>query len=152
MKRLAPLVPILFALLFTMSGSARADKAPPPVRKLTLGQVETGPCERDGKAIDCPKAATDAAEAMRGEVLLALRKAPIRCGFGARQELALHMYWGDGFGSVVDIDFDPERAPPDCASRLVQLVADGLTKAFKAAGDADELLRVHWTVGFAIAY
>ena len=31
--------------------SAHADRAPVPEGKLALGQVETGPCERDGKAM-----------------------------------------------------------------------------------------------------
>ncbi|MCC6622029.1 MAG: hypothetical protein IT385_12275 [Deltaproteobacteria bacterium] len=131
---------------------AHADKAPPPTRKVALAKVETGPCERDGKAIDCPKEAIAAGEEMLALVTKQLRREPIRCGYGPDLARELHMYWGDGFGSVVNIDFDQTEAPfPECAWRLVQHVADALTAAFKPTGDKDDMLRVHWTVGFTLA-
>ena len=153
-RSLAAASALVCVFMGPLSGAtARADRAPPPTRRIVMKKVETGPCERDGKAIDCPKEATAATDAMLVRVRKLLLEKPIRCGFGREAEHALHMYWGDGFGSVVNIDFDPEgQGLPECAGALIEHVSTALTGAFEPFGKKDPELRVHWTVGFSVEH
>ncbi len=133
---------------------ARADKAPPPpaAPHVVVNRIAAELCGHGEKDAPCTKAILDATATAATEVERALAKTPIVCAGEKAGKHAAHLYWGDGFGSVVHIDFDQESAGlPDCTSYLVQVATDRLTAAVKPLGDKDDTLRIHWTVDFTLA-
>jgi hypothetical protein len=117
-----------------------------------VNRVAAEQCGHGEKDAPCTKAILDATATAAAEIERALAKTPIVCAGDKRGKHAIHLYWGDGFGSVVHIDFDQESAGlPDCTGSLVHIVTDRLTDAIKPLGDKDDTLRIHWTVDFTLA-
>jgi hypothetical protein len=148
-------IALSFATLATLGATdAGADKAPPPPPSphVVVTRVATEACGQGDKDVPCAKSIVDATATAAAEITRALAQTPVVCAGAKAGRHAVHLYWGDGFGSVVHIDFDPETAGlPECAGDLVHVATDRLTAAIKPLGDKDDTLRVNWTIDFTLA-
>lgn len=153
------LAPLARTLAFTLAAagcasSAHADKAPPPWSPhVVLLAMDASLCGHEDKDGPCPPAIVEATKQALAASLSALAEKPIRCRGDRPGPRALHLYWGDGFGTVVHIDFDQERSGlPDCAGDLVQITTEALTERIRPIADKDPTLRVNWTVAFKLPF